>query len=439
MNSTIYFILLVFLCFWEVRMIYDLVEKIYHTDGGKKYKIIKYGNIFSLGILLAINRMLAFSSRVMVVFSILITAVCISQIIRGKKGMVFGIAGFYYIFLTLLDFIFAYICIEFIGAKFEKIIYVAEYSVWTVGIYIVARSLMWGLLSRLKKVTSQEVYLFLSNYQKLLLAGSIFLFVIMSRYQFVLNSMVLGEREIQGVDKAILLSVGLAMLILVVCLYFQYDLKKKETEFLRFRDQMLEERCQEMQQTRQIAHDMRNHIIVLKKYDDKGQGEKLHQYIQALYQELTICDIQVWTGIETLDYLLTQKMKRAEQKRIEFKIETQRICSVPFSDLEIVSVFGNLLDNAIEACEKMGMEGRWIHLLIKKKNHMFFVEVANSIGKETNKRNEKNVGKGQKGGLQGYGLKNVQQIVERHKGETNCQSVRGVYSVTISVYSKGGV
>lgn len=70
---------------------------------------------------------------------------------------------------------------------------------------------------------------------------------------------------------------------------------------------------------------------------------------------------------------------------------------------------------------------------------MFFVEVANSIGKETNKRNEKNVGKGQKGGLQGYGLKNVQQIVERHKGETNCQSVRGVYSVTILVYSKGGV
>lgn len=93
MNSTIYFILLVFLCFWEVWMIYDLVEKNYHTDGVKKYKIIKYGNIFGLGILLAINRMLAFSSRVKVVFSILITAVCISRGVRGKKGMVFGIAG----------------------------------------------------------------------------------------------------------------------------------------------------------------------------------------------------------------------------------------------------------------------------------------------------------------------------------------------------------
>ena len=44
---------------------------------------------------------------------------------------------------------------------------------------------------------------------------------------------------------------------------------------------MLEERCREMQNTRQIAHDMKNHIVVLKKFDEEGRGEELHKYIEA--------------------------------------------------------------------------------------------------------------------------------------------------------------
>lgn len=39
-------------------------------------------------------------------------------------------------------------------------------------------------------------------------------------------------------------------------------------------------------------------------------------------------------------------------------------------------------------------------------------------------------------GLHGYGLKNVQQIVERHKGDIESEVMEGKYSVVISVYSK---
>lgn len=438
MSSSVFYIVLLFLGIWEVWMTYAVLEEIFSLKNikTKKYIITKWGNILGLGILLAINRMIAFSSRTLVILCILLTFICASKFFRGKGWLAFETVAFYYIFLTILDYIFSYICIEFIGAEFERIIYVEGYSIWAIGIYSLARAVMWMLLRKLKKESSEEMHFILSTYKKLFFLTCTFLFIIMVRYQFVLNAMALGQREIQGVDKALVLAAILTIITLGSFLYFQYIVKINEAEVLKIQDQMLKDRCREMQQSRQIVHDMKNHIMVLKKYDEEKKEEKLHQYIQNLYKELTLYQMQVWTGIEILDYLLTQEMKKAEQRNIKFQIETQRIDSLPFSDLEIVSVFGNLLDNAIEACEKMKTEERWIHLLIKKQHQMFFIEIINSVEPKTNMIN---AGKSKKGELHGYGLINVRQIVEWHKGEVLCQLMPREYSVTISMYSKGGV
>jgi len=438
MSSIVYYISLLFLSIWEVWMAYAVLEEIFFSKSikTKRYIITKWSNVFGLGILAAINRMIAFSSRILVVFCVLVTFICVSQFIKRKVGMVLGVVAFYYISLTILEFIFSFICIEFVGTEFERIVYVEEYSGWAIGIYGLARMIMWIVWYKLIKKSSGEIYSILLSYRKRFFLALVFLLIVMVRYQLVLNEMALGEREIQGVDKALVLLAILVIMIIGSFLYFQYALKIREVGFLKRQEQMLKDRCHEMQQTRQIAHDMRNHIIVLKKYDDEGSGEKLHQYIQDLSQELTLYETQVWTGIEVLDYLITQEKKKAEQRNIKFQIETQRIDALPFSDLEIVSVFGNLLDNAIEAFENTKIEERWIHLLIKKQHSMFFLEIVNNLEKEKNKRKEKNAEKSKKGGLHGYGLINVRQIVERHKGEMNCQFTEGEYSVTITLYRK---
>ena len=126
----------------------------------------------------------------------------------------------------------------------------------------------------------------------------------MCRYQFVLATMAMGEREIQGVDKALLLLALLVIILMGGFLYFQYILKIREVGFLKYQEQMLRDRCREMQQTRQIAHDMRNHVIALKKYDEEGKAEKLHEYIQSLSRDVPLYETQVWTGIEILDLSL---------------------------------------------------------------------------------------------------------------------------------------
>lgn len=438
MNNLVYYIILLFLSIWEVWMVYYLIEEILFEKRSEemKGKIIKWGNIIILGSLLMINRTLAFFSRTMFLLATFITIICIVQVFKEKICTIFIFVIFFNTSLVLLDFVFAYSCIELIGVEFAKIVYMENNSIWAIGIFTLARGLTAILLWMLKKESSEEMRIIITTYKNMFFVESIFLYILMLRCQVILVEMALGERKIQGIDKAIFLAVILTIVILGGFLYIQYVIKRRETDLLRLHSQMLEERCREMQNTRQIAHDMKNHIVVLKKFDEEGRGEELHKYIEALYHELTIYETQVWTGIEILDYLLTQKVKMTEQKKISLQIDAQRLESVPFSDLEIISVFGNLLDNAIEACENMKSGERWIHLLVKRKNQLFFLKVSNSIEQETDKRSQRNVVRSRREGLHGYGLKNVQQIVERHKGDIESEVMEGKYSVVISVYSK---
>lgn len=87
MNESVYFLVLLFLGIWEVWMAYALMEEIFSLKNlkTKKYTFTKWGNIFVLGTLVAINRLIAFSSRTLVILCILVTFICINRFVKGKK------------------------------------------------------------------------------------------------------------------------------------------------------------------------------------------------------------------------------------------------------------------------------------------------------------------------------------------------------------------
>ncbi len=60
------------------------------------------------------------------------------------------------------------------------------------------------------------------------------------------------------------------------------------------------------------------------------------------------------------------------------QISTEVFTTLPFSDREIISLFGNLLDNALEACEQIKEGERSIHIKMKKKNQLLYIEIVNA-------------------------------------------------------------
>lgn len=111
---------------WEMWMCYEIL---YMTVLDKKYAdkketIIRWANIFVVGSLLGINRLIAFFSRTMLGLVVILTIMCMYGIKRKKVVLSAGIVFVYFEFIAILDFILAFISMEFIKEQFEHVIYI---------------------------------------------------------------------------------------------------------------------------------------------------------------------------------------------------------------------------------------------------------------------------------------------------------------------------
>uniref|UniRef100_UPI0015637A24 sensor histidine kinase n=2 Tax=Ruminococcus TaxID=1263 RepID=UPI0015637A24 len=136
---------------------------------------------------------------------------------------------------------------------------------------------------------------------------------------------------------------------------FQSDLIAKQTA-------EIQNVYRQMQEWR---HDYRNHIQNMKNRLDSDNGE-LEQYLDDLADDLTQADTSIKTGNVMADAVLNSKLSVAEQKGIRLNVKAHIPNGVALTDVELCSILGNLLDNAMEACEKLPVDARFIRVYIDK-------------------------------------------------------------------------
>lgn len=135
-----------------------------------------------------------------------------------------------------------------------------------------------------------------------------------------------------------------------------------------------------------------------------------------------------------MDFILDQKRVIAEQDGIQVILKTTMIGQLPFQEREICSLFGNLIDNAIEASKKLKTEEKKIYITIEKKKQMIYIEVKNSIKEEPIKRNNKFITSKEDKNLHGYGLKSVQRIVEKYDGIIKYETENKIFTTSLSFF-----
>lgn len=115
--------------------------------------------------------------------------------------------------------------------------------------------------------------------------------------------------------------------------------------------------------------------------------------------------------------ILEYKTLAMEKKQITYRVDSDIIGEISISDKELCSLFANLLDNAIEACEKLEQEERKVHIQIRKHNAMFMLVVENSCEKYAlAKSGIFRTGKPDKA-FHGYGLHSIRQTVRNQGGQ----------------------
>lgn len=146
-------------------------------------------------------------------------------------------------------------------------------------------------------------------------------------------------------------------------------------------------------------------------------------------------NFHIWTGNHMLDMLLNQKEKDAQNQNTVMQIDTEVFSTLPFTDREIISLFGNLLDNALEACEKINDKERWIKIKIKKKNLLLYIEIANALEEMPKQIQKEFVSNKKDNGLHGYGMKNIQDIVKKYDGIFEYKVYEDHLIFMISIYN----
>lgn len=227
------------------------------------------------------------------------------------------------------------------------------------------------------------------------------------------------------VDKNIILNslFLFSFLISAITLIIIFKLSKKAEEDLekRLSLQQLEmenklnsDMTNVVETLRSLRHDMNNHIVVLKNLLDTQQYDILHEYIDDLCEEISPANDFVITKNKALSALIYNKSINAKMKHIEF----EKLISVDYIDIpdkDLCSLVGNLLDNAIEACEKVP-DNKYMELAMYIRDNNYCIECNNTFKEAPVIANNTLVSTKKSKGLHGIGFKNMKAIVSKYFG-----------------------
>lgn len=216
-----------------------------------------------------------------------------------------------------------------------------------------------------------------------------------------------------------------------------YDMIDKRIE--RFQSELIEKQVREIQnmyrQIRGWRHDYRNHIQNMKIWLGKGDLEKISGYLDQLSDDLDNVDTVIKTGNVMADAILNSKLGVAEKLNIRLNVKANVPEGLPMSDVELCSVLGNMLDNAVEACSALPEEKRFMRVYIGKLKGQMYLSVQNSAGEV---RKEKGAYLSTKENsaaepLHGYGLFRIDRVVKKYGGYVNRQNEDGVFATELMI------
>jgi len=175
-----------------------------------------------------------------------------------------------------------------------------------------------------------------------------------------------------------------------------------------------------------MHHDMRKHILVIKSLICDGQREFAEEYVSELEKRMNQGATLIRTPHPVISALLTELKIKAQKLNVDLEVRVNLISDIRINSTDLCVLIGNLVDNAIEACELLPLNsGAFVKVEIAQRDSKLLIYVENAYSP-----NSKNP---DRSGRHGVGLKNVQKVVGKCGGLMNSNAVNGIYSVRIII------
>ncbi len=165
---------------------------------------------------------------------------------------------------------------------------------------------------------------------------------------------------------------------------------------------------------RKRTHEFKNQIAYIFSLANSNNYQELKEYIMKLDDELKLSMDMVDTNNVIVNAVLNTKYREAINKKIVFVLKINDLSNMMLSDMDIVVILSNLLDNAIEACADC--ENKVIKCKFVLEDDQIIISVKNSFSKKPRKNSEKFISGKEKPEEHGIGIENVIEVIQRYDG-----------------------
>ena len=203
-------------------------------------------------------------------------------------------------------------------------------------------------------------------------------------------------------------------------IYFVGVKSKERERLLNMRNDMLETNYKGLlkayELNRTVHHDHKNHMLAISELIKENKNEDALKYIHNYLTIENKLINEIKSGNDIINVIVSSKIAETSERGIEFIYEIEYLNDLKMDDIDICALLANLLDNAVESCEKVINKNPKINLKIFKKNEMLLIQVVNSI--HSNFIKKKYLFSTEKDNIQlhGWGMISIENVVRKYGG-----------------------
>ncbi len=219
-----------------------------------------------------------------------------------------------------------------------------------------------------------------------------------------------------------------------IVLFFAIQ-KEAEKRLLSARIEQYEDYVEEIKENYQtiakINHDFKKHLRVLSQLMENDQFQKSSLYLKEIEEDFDRIRPMAFTGVVVVDAVLASYFHQAKKRGIDIDIQArfQKDCKISHKDLS--AVLFNLLDNAIEACEKAEEKEPFIYLNLGVKNGFLVIRCLNSAPFEEEKTDFSTT-KSDKS-AHGYGMGIIASLAKKYGGTAGFVQRKNCFEATVEM------
>lgn len=177
-----------------------------------------------------------------------------------------------------------------------------------------------------------------------------------------------------------------------------------------------------------VIHDVKKHINVLKELKQESEMIEIQNYSQAFENMVAPLLLNQFCENTILNIIINDKMDYCRKNGIQFEVDIQGIQIDFMKPIDVTTIVGNLLDNAVEACEKA--DSKQIIFKMHPFNGFTYLQISNTYAEEIKWDGKgRPISKKEEG--HGIGLENVEKILRNYNGTMQLMQENTMFIVEV--------